>query len=240
MVNCGCGLHPNPAKVPNFQYRAWLYSMDQKFHGDDGKNPKKPQNIDFETWAVSIWKILYSTNWLFWCEYECCEYEKRKKLPKAFEKNILSQKTVKKPVFLRFFGPSSSGRWYFRPEFQKLVEQKLFAIMKGNFSALAVKRIREKSKNDPSYVVHNSFIVYFEEISKNWVKRCFYNSLLNFHRLMQFFIGKRAPKYINPEKHSNRCTFRSRFTKIYHFLRILHVKVLFIRVMLSYGLSRNS
>jgi hypothetical protein len=35
------------------------------------------------------------------------------------------------------------------PEFQKLVEQKLFAIMKGNFSALRDKRIREKPKNDP-------------------------------------------------------------------------------------------
>jgi hypothetical protein len=37
MVICACGLHPNPAKVPNFQYRAWLCSMDQKFHGDDEK-----------------------------------------------------------------------------------------------------------------------------------------------------------------------------------------------------------
>jgi hypothetical protein len=31
---------PNPAKVPNFQYRVWLYSMDQKIHGDDKKNPR--------------------------------------------------------------------------------------------------------------------------------------------------------------------------------------------------------
>jgi phage portal protein BeeE len=38
-----------------------------------------------------------------------------------------------------------------RPEFQKLVEQNLFAIMKGNFFALKVKRIREKPKNDPPY-----------------------------------------------------------------------------------------
>jgi hypothetical protein len=29
-----------------------------------------------------------------------------------------------------------------RPEFQNLVEQKLFVIMKGNFSALADKRIQ--------------------------------------------------------------------------------------------------
>jgi hypothetical protein len=35
MVICACGLHPNPAKVPNFQYRAWLYSMDQ--NGNDEK-----------------------------------------------------------------------------------------------------------------------------------------------------------------------------------------------------------
>jgi hypothetical protein len=53
---------------------------------------------------------------------------------------------VKKTVFLRFYGLSSSGRLYLHPEFQKLVEQKLFAIMKGNFSAQAVKRIEEKSK----------------------------------------------------------------------------------------------
>jgi hypothetical protein len=75
-----------------------------------------------------------------------------KKIARIFEENsILSQKTMKKPVFLRFFGLLSSGRWYLRPEFQKLVEQKLFAIMKGNFSALGVKRIRENPKNDPPY-----------------------------------------------------------------------------------------
>jgi hypothetical protein len=39
------------------------------------------------------------------------EQKKTKKIARAFEKNsILSQKTVKKPVFLRFFGLSSSGR----------------------------------------------------------------------------------------------------------------------------------
>jgi hypothetical protein len=37
MVICACGLHPNPAKVPNFQYWAWLCSLDQKFHSDDEK-----------------------------------------------------------------------------------------------------------------------------------------------------------------------------------------------------------
>jgi hypothetical protein len=48
----------------------------------------------------------------------------------------LSQKTVKKPVFFDFLDF----------EFQKLVEQKLFANMKAYFSTLAVKRIRENSK----------------------------------------------------------------------------------------------
>jgi hypothetical protein len=46
MVICTCGLLPNPAKVPNFQYRAWLYSMDQKFHGDDEK-----------TWESRFWDL---------------------------------------------------------------------------------------------------------------------------------------------------------------------------------------
>jgi hypothetical protein len=34
-------------------------------------------------------------------------------------------------------------RGYLRPEFQKLVEQKLFLITEGNFSVPAAKRIRE-------------------------------------------------------------------------------------------------
>jgi hypothetical protein len=39
-----------------------------------------------------------------------CEQKKRRKLPMLLKKNrILSQKTMKKPVFLRFFGLSSSG-----------------------------------------------------------------------------------------------------------------------------------
>jgi hypothetical protein len=46
MVICACGLLPNPAKVPNFQYRALLGSLDQKFHGDD----EKPKNPDFVSW----------------------------------------------------------------------------------------------------------------------------------------------------------------------------------------------
>jgi hypothetical protein len=47
------------------------------------------------------------------------EHEKGKKWPRLLKKTV-------------------------RLKLQKLVEQKLFAIMKGNFSALAVKRIREK------------------------------------------------------------------------------------------------
>jgi hypothetical protein len=31
MVTCASGLLPNPAKVPFFQYRAWWYSIVQKF-----------------------------------------------------------------------------------------------------------------------------------------------------------------------------------------------------------------
>jgi hypothetical protein len=51
----------------------------------------------------------------------------------------------------RVFELSSSRRYSLRPEFQKLVEQKYFAIMKGNFSALAVKYILGKSKHDLPY-----------------------------------------------------------------------------------------
>jgi hypothetical protein len=77
-----------------------------------------------------------------------CEQKKRRKLPELLKKTVFCLKNPhEKPVFLRFFGHSSSVR----PEFQKLVGQKLFAIKKGNFSALdvKVKRIREKPKNDP-------------------------------------------------------------------------------------------
>jgi hypothetical protein len=34
MVICACGLLSNPAKIPKFQYTAWWYSIDQKFHAD--------------------------------------------------------------------------------------------------------------------------------------------------------------------------------------------------------------
>jgi hypothetical protein len=51
MVICACGLHPNPAKVPNFQYRAWLCSMDQKFHCDDEKTRKS------RFWYLAQWPM---------------------------------------------------------------------------------------------------------------------------------------------------------------------------------------
>jgi hypothetical protein len=35
MVICICDLLPHPAKVPNFQYMAWWYSIDQDFYADD-------------------------------------------------------------------------------------------------------------------------------------------------------------------------------------------------------------
>jgi hypothetical protein len=45
MVTCASGLLPSPAKVPFFQYRAWWYSIVQKFHNDG----KKIQDSQF--WA---------------------------------------------------------------------------------------------------------------------------------------------------------------------------------------------
>jgi hypothetical protein len=50
MVIYACGLLLTPAKVPNFQYRAWLCSMDQKFHVDDEK-----------IWYSLFWDL---TQWL--------------------------------------------------------------------------------------------------------------------------------------------------------------------------------
>jgi hypothetical protein len=37
MVTCASGLLPNPAKVAYFQYKAWWYSIVQKFHNDGKK-----------------------------------------------------------------------------------------------------------------------------------------------------------------------------------------------------------
>jgi hypothetical protein len=37
MVTCASGLLPNPAKVPYFQYKAWWYSIVQKFHNEGKK-----------------------------------------------------------------------------------------------------------------------------------------------------------------------------------------------------------
>jgi hypothetical protein len=53
MFICACGLLPNPAKVPNFQYRAWLCSMDQKFHGDDEKT-QESRFWDLTKWPTAI------------------------------------------------------------------------------------------------------------------------------------------------------------------------------------------
>jgi hypothetical protein len=56
MVICACGLYPNPAKVPNFQYRAfraWLYSMDKKIHGDDEKT-RESRFLDFVQCPTAI------------------------------------------------------------------------------------------------------------------------------------------------------------------------------------------
>jgi hypothetical protein len=48
MVIWACGLLSNPAKVPKFQYRVWLCSMDQKFHDNDEKTQK------FRFWDLAI------------------------------------------------------------------------------------------------------------------------------------------------------------------------------------------
>jgi hypothetical protein len=74
------------------------------------------------------------------------------KIARAFEKNsIWSQKTVKKTRFSSIFWTFKLRALLSPPRITKTRGTKLFAIMKGNFSALAVKQIREKSKNDPPY-----------------------------------------------------------------------------------------
>jgi hypothetical protein len=45
IFTCASGLLPYPAKVPYFQYKAWWYSIVQKFHNDG----KKIQETQF--WA---------------------------------------------------------------------------------------------------------------------------------------------------------------------------------------------
>jgi hypothetical protein len=60
MVICACGLLPNPAKVPNFQYSALLCSLDQKFDGDD----ENPENLNFETWHIRHDGILSIGNFM--------------------------------------------------------------------------------------------------------------------------------------------------------------------------------
>jgi hypothetical protein len=53
----------NPAKVPNFQYRAWLCSMDQKFHGNDEKT-RKSRFWDFVQWPMAkVQKFKYKAWW---------------------------------------------------------------------------------------------------------------------------------------------------------------------------------
>jgi hypothetical protein len=46
-------LLPNPAKVPNFQYRTWSCSLNQKFHGYDEKI-WKPRLWDLAQWPTAI------------------------------------------------------------------------------------------------------------------------------------------------------------------------------------------
>jgi hypothetical protein len=53
MVICACGLLLNPAKVPNFKYRAWLYYMEQKFHCD-GEKTWESRFWDLAQWPTAI------------------------------------------------------------------------------------------------------------------------------------------------------------------------------------------
>jgi hypothetical protein len=53
MIICACGLLHNPSEAPNFQYRAWLCSMDQKFHGDD-ENTQELRFWDLVQWPTAI------------------------------------------------------------------------------------------------------------------------------------------------------------------------------------------
>jgi hypothetical protein len=92
--------------------------------------------------------------------------KKTKKIASAFEKKqTFVSKNHEKTRF-------SSTFWFFK--LRALVEQKLFAIMEGNFSALRVKRIQEKSKNDPPYclvLLVNLCMVFwvFEYLARNQI-----------------------------------------------------------------------
>jgi hypothetical protein len=66
MVTCDSGLLPNPAKVQYFQYRAWWYSIVQKFH-NYGK--KKFKNHNFEpilAYGHDPAKVTKFQNWTWW------------------------------------------------------------------------------------------------------------------------------------------------------------------------------
>jgi hypothetical protein len=54
MVICACGLLLNQAKVPNFQYRAWLCSIYQKCHDDDDEKTRKSQFWDLVQWPTAV------------------------------------------------------------------------------------------------------------------------------------------------------------------------------------------
>jgi hypothetical protein len=57
-VTWACGLLPNLAKVPYFQYRAWWYSIVQKFHADDetntGQRPWSGQSLKILIYGMMV------------------------------------------------------------------------------------------------------------------------------------------------------------------------------------------
>jgi hypothetical protein len=77
MVTCASGLLPNPAKVPFFQYRAWWYSIVQKFDNDGkkiqtsqfwayfGLRPRSGQSPKFSKLGMMIFYRLEISYWWF-------------------------------------------------------------------------------------------------------------------------------------------------------------------------------
>jgi hypothetical protein len=59
MVTCYCGLLPNPARIQIIKNKAWVYSIDQKFHTNDGPTQEShfraPQSSRVTTTARGVW-----------------------------------------------------------------------------------------------------------------------------------------------------------------------------------------
>jgi hypothetical protein len=80
---------------------------------------------------------------------------KNEKNCEGFRKKLIFdlKNREKKQFFFDLLSFQAPGANNCAPNFKNSKNKKWFVIMKGNFFALAVKRIREKSKNDPPYSV---------------------------------------------------------------------------------------